>query len=337
MRAQAARISVTERSTAEANTIKIGFISPRTGPLAGFGEPDPYVIGLARKAFAGGLTAGGTKYVVKIIDKDTQSDPFRAGQIAKRLINSDKVDLMLTTSTPETVNPVSDACEAAGVPCVSTTMPWEAWYFGRGAKPGKPSPFKWSFHFCFGVNEFFEAYTTMWRQVPTNRKVGVMWPNDADGNAIRASLWPLLEKAGYAIVDPGAYEDGTTDYSAQIAKFKSEGIEIFNTFPIPPDFATFWRQAAQQGLTKQIKIAQIAKTGLFPSQVEALGSLGYNLASAALWTPTYPSPPFQLTSKQIADGYEKATKRQWKLQFVICEHSADPKIPIAGKLKPFNG
>ena len=81
MRAQAARISVTERSTAEANTIKIGFISPRTGPLAGFGEPDPYVIGLARKAFAGGLTAGGTKYVVKIIDKDTQSDPFRAGQI----------------------------------------------------------------------------------------------------------------------------------------------------------------------------------------------------------------------------------------------------------------
>jgi branched-chain amino acid transport system substrate-binding protein len=313
--ARAGGFTIAER-VAAANTIKIGFISPRTGPLAGFGEPDPYVLGLARAALAKGLTIGGKHYAVTIVDKDTHSDPVRSGQLAKGLINSDKVDLMLTTSTPETVNPVSDACEAAGVPCISTTMPWEAWYFGRGAKPGKPSPFKWTYHFCFGVNEFAKAYTTMWPQVKTNKKVGVMWPNDADGNAIRASLGPLLKKAGYTIVDPGAYEDGTTDYSAQISKFKQAGVQIFNTFPIPPDFATFWRQAAQQGLTRQIKIAQIAKTGLFPSQVEALGSLGYNLASAALWTPTYPysSPLLGLSSKQIGAGYEKAIKRQWNEQ-----------------------
>ena len=37
------RISVNERADA-ANTLKIGFISPRTGALGGFGEPDPYVI-----------------------------------------------------------------------------------------------------------------------------------------------------------------------------------------------------------------------------------------------------------------------------------------------------
>src|SRR5438034_94774 len=270
------------------NTIKIGFISPRTGPLAGFGEPDPYVLGLARSTFGSGLTIGGKKYGVTILDRDTQSDPARSGQLAKSLITGIKIDLMLTTSTPETVNPVADACEAAGVPCISTTMPWEAWYFGRGAKPGQPSPFKYTFHFCFGVEEFHKAYTHMWPQVPTNKKVGVMWPNDADGNAIRASLGPLLKKAGYTIVDPGAYQDGTNDYSAQIGKFKSEGVQIFNTFPIPPDFATFWRQAAQQGLTKQIKIAQIAKTGLFPSQVTALGSLGNNLASACYWHPTWP-------------------------------------------------
>src|SRR5437867_3956181 len=302
---------ITEHAAA-GNTLKIGFISPLSGPLAGFGEPDPYVLGLARAAFAKGLTVGGKHYAVTILDRDTQSDPVRSGQLAKSLINKNHVDLMLTTSTPETVNPVSDACEAAGVPCISTTMPWEAWYFGRGAKPGQPSPFKYSFHFCFGVQEFFEAYTHLWPQVSTNKKVGVMWPNDADGNAIRASLGPLLEKAGYKIVDPGAYEDVTTDYSAQIAKFKSEGVEIFNTFPIPPDFATFWRQAAQQGLARQIKIAQIAKTGLFPSQIEALGNLGYGLASARYWDSSWPykSPLTGLTSKQVGDGYTKATKKQ---------------------------
>jgi branched-chain amino acid transport system substrate-binding protein len=253
----------------------------------------------------------------------------------------------------------------------------------------------------------------LWPQVKTNKKVGVMWPNDADGNAIRAALGPLLTKAGYTIVDPGAYADGTNDYSAQIQKFKSEGIEIFNTFPIPPDFATFWRQAAQQGLTSQVKIAQIAKTGLFPSQVTALGALGNGLASACYWHPTWPytSSLTGVTSKQLGAGYTSKSHKQWnqqagpslalfdvaaaalrksgnpkdknavadamkkvkvetpvgvldwtkkragvpfnvvptpipggqwrkvagkfKVDFVICEHSDDPKIPVGGKLRAY--
>src|SRR5205823_8288931 len=204
----------------------------------------------------------------------------------------------------------------AGVPCISTVVPWEAWYFGRGAQPNKPSPFKYTYHFCFGVEQFANAYTHLWPQVSTNNIVGVMWPNDADGNAIRASLGPLLQKAGYTIVDPGAYQDGPNDYSAQIGKFKSEGVQIFNTFPIPPDFATFWRQAAQQGLTKQIKIAQIAKTGLFASQVSALGSLGFNLASGAYWGPTWPyrSSLTGIKNQDLAAGHQKASGKYWNQQ-----------------------
>src|SRR5207244_7171211 len=176
-----------------------------TGPLAGFGEPDPYVLRLARAPLAKGLTIGGKKSGVTILDRDTQSDPARSGQLAKSLITGNKIDLMLTTSTPETVNPVADACEAAGVPCISTTMPWEAWYFGRGAKPGQPSPFKYTYHFCFGVAQFNDAYTHLWPQVSTNKVVGVMWPNDADGNAIRGALGPLLQQAGYTTIASRAY------------------------------------------------------------------------------------------------------------------------------------
>ena len=303
------------RSSAD-ETITIGFVSPITGAVAGFGEPDPYVISLAKKALAKGLTVGGKHYAVKVVSKDSQSSPARAAQVANDLIRNEKVDILLATSTPEVVNPCSDAAEAAGVPCVSTVVPWEAWYFGRGAKPGKASPFRYTYHFCFGVQDFADAYTHLWPQVKTNKKVGVMWPNDADGNAIRANLGPLLEKAGYTIVDPGGYQDGTNDYSSQISKFKAAGVEIFNTFPIPPDFVTFWRQAAQQGLTKQIKIAQIAKTGLFPSQVAAVGKLGPGLASAAYWTPHFPykSSLTGMSSKQIGDGYTKATGKQWNQQ-----------------------
>ena len=298
------------------DTLKVGFISPRTGPLGGFGETDGYVLELARKALAAGLQAGGKTWKVEILDQDTQSDPSRAGQLAKDLINNKGIDLMLVVSTPETINPVADACEAAGIPCLSTVMPWEAWYFGRGAKPGAPSPFKWTYHFGFGVGEFLKTYISQWNLIETNKKVGVMYPNDADGNAIRANLAPALSKAGFTIVDPGAYETGTTDFSAQIALFKQEGVEIFNSFPIPPDFAAFWRQAAQQGLTQQIKICQVAKTGLFPSDIESLGDLGVNISSAAYWHKVFPykSTLTGVSGTELADGYEASSGKQWTQQ-----------------------
>jgi branched-chain amino acid transport system substrate-binding protein len=87
-----------------------------------------------------------------------------------------------------------------------------------------------------------------------------------------------------------------------------------------------------------VKIAQIAKTGLFPSQVEALGSLGHNLATACYWHPTWPykSPLTGLSSQALGDGYEKTTGRQWTQQvgasmalldagFAALESSGNPK------------
>lgn len=323
-------------------SLKVGFISPRTGPLGSFGEGDGYILDLARKSLAGGLTVGGKKYAVEILDRDTQSDPARASQLAKTLINSDKIDLMLTTSTPEVVNPVSDACEAAGVPCLATVMPWEAWYFGRGAKPGQPSPFKWSYLFSFGVANFVTSYVSQWNAVPNNKKVATLLPNDADGNAIRHAMLPELTKAGFNVLDGGPYETGTTDFSAQIAKFKEANCEVLLTFPIPPDFATFWRQAAQQGLARKMKVVQVAKTGLFASTIEVLGPLGYNLSVAAYWHKNFPykSTLTGVSGVQLADGYEKASGKQWNQQLgasmslldagvAALTASADPKDKAA--------
>ncbi len=325
-------------ASAKSDTLKVGFVSPRTGPLAGFGETDGYVLDVLRKSLNGAFTASGRTFDVEILDRDTQSDPSRAAQLAKDLINNQAVDLMLAISTPDTINPVADACEASGVPCLSTVMPWEAWYFGRGAKPGQPSPFKWSYHFGFGTQQFLNSYVSQWNLLETNRKVGVMLPNDADGNAVRAGLVPMLAGKGYGITDPGAYENGTSDYSSQISQFKREGIEIFANWPIPPDFAVFWRQAVQQGLTRQIKIAQISKTGLFPAQIEALGDLGNKLASACYWHRAFPysSSLTGLSGAELADGYEAESGRQWTQQlgatmslfdagFAALKASADPK------------
>src|SRR2546423_11519259 len=49
-------------SSSSSGSIKIGYVSPITGPAAGFGEPDAYVLSLAKKAFQNGINIGGGQY-----------------------------------------------------------------------------------------------------------------------------------------------------------------------------------------------------------------------------------------------------------------------------------
>lgn len=80
---------------------------------------------------------------------------------------------------------------------------------------------------------------------------------------------------------------------------------------IPPDFTTFWNQALQQGFKP--KIASVDRALLFPVAVEALGKNGNNLSSEVWWTPSHPfkSSLTGQSAKQLADGYQAATKKQW--------------------------
>src|ERR1041384_6316580 len=80
---------------------------------------------------------------------------------------------------------------------------------------------------------------------------------------------------------------------------------------IPPDFATFWSQAAQQGLKP--KVVTIGKALLFPSAVAALGPRGKHLTSEIWWSPNHPfkSGLTGQSCQQLADAYVAATKRPW--------------------------
>jgi branched-chain amino acid transport system substrate-binding protein len=295
-----------------AGTFRIGYVGPQSGPLGIFGAADGYLIDTIRANLAGGIDIGGTMMNVEIITADTQSDPVRASQITRDLINSEAPDLILTHSAPETVNPVSDACEAGATPCLSTVAPWEAFYFGRGGAPDAQS-FKWTFHYSFGTGNFLNLYNGQWSLLETNRKVGTLVPSDADGNAIRAGLLPMLSAAGWEVVDPGPYENMSQDFSTQINAFKDAGVEIVVCFPFPPDFPVFWRQAAQQGLARQLKVMQMAKAGLFAAEMEALGDLGQGLCTGVYWHPAFPfaSTAAGLTNAELGAGYEAATGTQW--------------------------
>jgi branched-chain amino acid transport system substrate-binding protein len=298
------------------STINIGYIAPFTGSLAGFASADKFVVSTIRTtpAFAKGFRAGGKTYQVNIIVNDSQSDPNRASQLARQLILNNNVDLLLTSSTPETVNPVAVVAQTEGVPCAATNDPWESWYAGLGGNPVSPTTtFQYCTLFFFGLRELNDCFVPMWNRLPAKTKnVALQYPNDADGNAFRAVLPPLMRQAGYHPVDGGAYTDGTTDYTAMITKFKTNQCEYLSNCPLPPDFNIFWRQASQQGWRP--KLATVGKVLLFPADTIALGPLVNNIATDSWWGPYLPARSSldpQLSASDLVDSFQAQTGKQW--------------------------
>ncbi|WP_372571226.1 ABC transporter substrate-binding protein [Ruegeria jejuensis] len=300
------------RAYAAAPTLRVGNVSPRTGPLAGFAEADEYVLQAIQQAFSAGLENNGKTWNVEIISKDSQSNPNRAAEVAADLILGEEVDIIVAASTPDTVNPVADQAEINEVPCITTDCPWQPYFFGRNGIPGEG--FETTYHFFWGLEDVIAAFLDMWDKTGVTNTVGGLFPNDADGNAwgdAELGLPKPLAEAGYTLTDPGRYQPLSDDFSNQIAAFKAAGCEIVTGNMIPPDFATFWAQAAQQGFNP--KVVTIGKALLFPSVINSLGGRGDGLSTEVWWSPHHPfsSSLTGATSKELADGYMAASGRPW--------------------------
>ena len=256
--------------------LKLGYVTPQSGPLAAFAASDDFNIKGFMEATKGVVEAGGSTFDLEVVVKDSQSNPNRAAEVAKELIVDDEIDLMLVASTPETTNPVSTQCEIEQMPNISTMAPWQPWFIGRQADPagGPPAwkPFDYTFHYFWGLEDIIAVFLNMWNQLDTNKVVGGLFPNDGDGNAWGDpvnGVPPAFKAAGYETIDPGRYQNLTDDFSAQITAFKNAGAEIVTGVVLPPDFTTFWNQANQQGFKP--KAVSVGKAILFPESVEVLG------------------------------------------------------------------
>lgn len=294
---------------AQGARLKIGYVSPQSGPLAGFAESDAFNIAQFL------ATDAGAEF--EVIVRDSQSNPDRAAAVARELIVRDEVNLMIVASTPETTNPVATVCEAEGMPVISTKAPWQPWFIGQQGNPGAPDswrPFDFAFHYFWGLEDVIAVFLNMWNQIETNRQVGGLFPNDADGNAWgdpEVGVAPGFAAAGYTTHDPGRFQNLTDDFSAQINAFRAANAEIVTGVVIPPDFTTFRNQSLQQGFTP--KIITVAKAILFPQSVEALGQAGHNLSSEVWWSATHPFRS-SLTGESCADlaaAFTAETGRPW--------------------------
>lgn len=303
-------VSEAEAAAAERGYILIGIPNPSTGPLAGFGQGSPWAEERALEAINkdGGIfiKSLNKKLPVKFKIVDTESNPTKAGDLASKLVLDDKVNLLLVRHTADTVNPVSAVAERYGVPTIALDNPVDTWLTG--------GPYKWSYLAFWNVDSVANQFMALWSQAgdQTNKTVGMLFPNDSDGTTWSKIFAQKLPGQGFKIVDPGRFPVGTKDYSAIISQFKKENVQIVTGVVIPPDFATFWKQAHQMGFSP--KIVTVGKAYLFPTDAAAIGgNLAQGLTSEVWWTPYHPfkSSLTGETAKALAEAWTKSTNQQW--------------------------
>ena len=333
-----AALSSNRAFAAEKDTLRIGYISPKTGPFAPFAEADDFIVAQFKKAMADGMSVGGKKYKVELLARDDQSNPDRASNLAVELINNQGVDLMLAQGALGVV-PVSQQCELNGIPCITTMTPWQAWLFPLKGDPAKG--FKNVFHFFWGIEDIANVYLDIWSGLPVEKVVGTVFSNDVPGNAMgdmKLGMPAAFAQAGYKIVDIGKFPIGSDDFSNYIQAFKKDNVEIVTGLFNPPEWATFLNQSAQMGFKP--KVATIAKALLFPGGVAALGPRAEGMSTEIWWLPSYPfkSSLTGQTATELASSYEAATKRDWTQPLGVVhalfetgvaalKSSPDPKSP----------
>ena len=129
----AAATTTAASATSDIPPAKVGFVTPRTGPLAALGETDDFVLAQMRELFGDRI---------EIIDKDTETDATRAGEVTNELI-AEGVDLVLCGGTPDTTIPVAAASIWARPRACRRWLPGSRTTSTSRAAPLVPSP-----HLC---------------------------------------------------------------------------------------------------------------------------------------------------------------------------------------------
>ena len=299
-------------SAQAADTIKVGYVNPTTGPLAGNGEGAQWAIDKMLSYIndeLGGIEVDGEKKPVQIILYDSASDSSQCAEMAQKLIEEDNVDIMVAIQTPETVIPVASTAERYGVPCVAIQAPVNP----VAANVAGGFECEWVFHAFWTIENVYECHKALWTAAGygpgEGYKVGICFASDADGTAWHDIFIEKLPEDGYVCVDPGQYPSGSNDFTSLANTFKAEEIDILAGTNIPPDFLNIYKACLAAGV--EVGCLTMGKCCLLPGDVAVLENdtpgLAQGIMTEVWWTPNYPfaSATTGITAAELGAAYQE--------------------------------
>jgi branched-chain amino acid transport system substrate-binding protein len=174
------------------------------------------------------------------------------------------------------------------------------------------------------MRDIFDVYDGIWRQVPTNKVVGGLFPQGPVGDIWGDSRFGIPGRfvgQGYTFLSKHHFRDlsNPRDFEPLVEEFVGRDAQVLTGSPTPPDFATFWKVAGTRTDARgrpspyRPKLATVAQALLFPAFIEVLTPSVTGLCSEVWWHPTYPyrSSLTGQTAAQLAAEYTELTGRQW--------------------------
>ncbi|MBT4932442.1 MAG: ABC transporter substrate-binding protein [Rhodospirillaceae bacterium] len=204
----ASAIGLVASNAKAAEPIKIGSFLAVTGGASFLGDPEKKTLDMyVEKINAEGGVLGRK---LELIVYDSGGNPKKAVPFAKRLINDDKVDILLAGSTTGATMAVIPIVEKAGIPFIS--------FGGAGViiNPVKKWVFKTPHTDTLAVKKI---YTDM--KARGISKVGLLSGSGGFDKSCRKNVLALAAGAGMSVVADETHGKGDTDMTAQITKIKN--------------------------------------------------------------------------------------------------------------------
>jgi branched-chain amino acid transport system substrate-binding protein len=280
-----------------AQPIKIGAVLSVTGPAAYLGDPELKTLQLQveRLNAAGGVL--GRK--IEFIHYDDGGEAGKANNFAKRLIESDKVDLILGASTTGATMAMAPLVEKAGVPLIS---------LAGGVVIVEPVK-KWLFKTPHSDRMAVEkVFTDMKARKLT--KVGLLSETSGFGQSGRKEAQGVASKYGIELVADETYGPKDSDITAQLTKIRNTaGVQAVFVFGLGQGPAVAAKNIAQLG----IKLPHYQSHGVASDEFIKLAgpaAEGVRLPSPALLISN--SLPANDPQKAVVNNYYKAYKDRYK-------------------------
>ncbi|HEX6528346.1 MAG TPA: ABC transporter substrate-binding protein, partial [Burkholderiales bacterium] len=197
---------------AAAQPIKIGAFLSVTGPAAFLGDPEQKTLELyVEKLNAGGGLLGRK---LELVAYDSAGDAEKARGFVKRLIEQDKVDVLVGGSTTGETMAAVPLAESAGVPFISLA----------GAVVIVEPVKKWVFKTPHTDRMACEKIFVDMRARGLKRAALISGAGGFD-RSMRAECLKVAGKHGVEIAADETYGAGDTDMTAQLSKIKASGVQ----------------------------------------------------------------------------------------------------------------
>src|SRR5882672_2126309 len=273
------------QAIAQSKKIKIGVVYDYSGPLAGGGS-DLHALG-AKIMIDYFIKKGGVEgYQIEALYADAQSKPDVAINEAVRLIEQEKVDMLLGFYSSAQCVPVAARIEQLKkfmwiTTCISSAVleNKNLKYVFRTQPSGK--------QFGLMSTDFLaqNAKAKLGKE-PKDVRVAIIHEDGAYGVDVSRGNEEGAKKAGFNIVLKEGYSATAPDLSALVTKLKRGRPDVIFHTGYNPDITLFLRQAREQGLRFSALIGHGAGYGVYDKLKEALGrdvNYFFNVDPISIW------------------------------------------------------